>query len=418
MSQILLPYGKSTLTINLPVEQVDLILPAASPAAVDPVGKVRGTLSKPLGGVDITRFRGARSVAIGINDKTRPVPLDYLLPPLLEKLAALKIQDSSITFLIETGTHKPLSQAEIKSIVPPDIYTKYRFVSHDCDDLANLTYLGTTHIGTPVWINSIFMSAELRIVIGDIEPHHFMGFSGGAKGAAIGLAGRETINANHSMLADPCANIAIYAENPMRQDVEEIGEMIGIDLVLNAVLNHEKEIVEVFAGRPHEVMQAGIPCSLGVCATTNRNKYDIVVASAGGYPKDINLYQSQKAITHASLFCKKGGTIILAAECIEGSGSESFEAFITGLHSFDQVLERFNKTPFQIGPHKAFLLARQSSNYSVFLFSSIPADKVRSYLLYPIEDIGSLVGELVKTTPVHPRIAVLPYATTTLPWLG
>lgn len=418
MPEFSIPYGQNSLTFTLEADRIDLILPADIPAATDPNGKTRAALGNPLGKVDYSNWRGARSVVIAINDKTRPVPLAHLLPPLLAELEHLGISRSQITFLVATGTHKPLGQDEMVRLVPPEIQTGWRIISHDCDDLENLVFLGTTKRGTPVWINKLFMEADVRIVIGDIEPHHFMGFSGGAKGAGIGLAGRETINANHAMLIDPCADIGIYLENPMRMDLEEIGDLIDIHLVLNAILNHKKEIVEVFAGRPREVMLAGIPVSLQVCATRISEPYDIVIASAGGYPKDINLYQAQKAISHAALFAKKGGTIIVAAECREGSGSEGFEAFVRGLSSFEEVEQKFKSMGFQIGPHKAFQLARQAAKFSIFLYSSIPPETVRSYLLSPADDISETVNACLERAAENPRIAVLPYATTTLPRLA
>ncbi len=418
MPAFILPYGKKTINFSLDDGQIDLILPADTPGASDPQMKVRAALAHPLGEVDYAGWKGAKSVVISINDKTRPVPLDDLIPPLLAHLDKFGIQRSAVTFLIATGTHLPLTKEEMDRLVPVEIRAGCQMVSHDCDDRANLTYIGETSRRTPVWIYNIFMSADVRIVIGDIEPHHFMGFSGGAKGASIGLTGRETINANHAMLVDPNADIGIYLENPMRQDVEEIGDLLNIDLVVNAVLNHHKEIVEVFAGRPREVMLAGIPVSLQVCTTRISSLYDIVIASAGGHPKDINLYQSQKAISHAAQFTQKGGTIIVAAECIEGSGSPGFENFIAGLRSFSEVEEKFKSTGFQVGPHKAFQLARQAANYSIHIYSSIPKEKIRGFLLNPVEDIRETVALRLKQAPQNPRIAVLPYATTTLPRLG
>ncbi len=415
MPAFALPYGKKSITFSLENGQIDLILPAEAPAAADPQGKVRAALGSPLGEVDYAGWNGARSVVIAINDKTRPVPLEHLIPPLLTHLEHFGIPRSAITFLIATGTHQPLTPEEMEQLMPAKIHAGCRMVSHDCDDRANLACLGKTGRGTPVWINRTFMAADVRIVVGDIEPHHFMGFSGGAKGAAIGLAGRETINANHAMLVNPRADIGIYHENPMRQDVEEIGDMLKIDLVMNAILNHHKEIVEVLAGCPREVMLAGIPVSLQVCATRISSLYDIVVASAGGYPKDINLYQSQKAISHAAQFTRPGGAIILAAECIEGSGSPGFESFIAGLLSFSEVESKFKSAGFQVGPHKAYQLARQAANYSIFILSSLQKEKIREYLLTPIDDIRETVAECLAQAPVNPRIAVLPYATTTLP---
>jgi len=415
MADYIIPYGKQTLSFSLKDGHIDYILPANVPGAANPLQVTRDAIDSPLGNVEYTRWRAVSSVAIAINDKTRPVPLNYLIPPLLDKLAALDIQREAITFLIATGTHVPLTQSEIEILVPWLVKAGYRVISHDCDDRSNLMYLGQSTRGTPIWINKIFHAADIRIVIGDIEPHHFMGFSGGAKGAVIGLTGRETINTNHAMLIDPRADIGVYQENPMRQDLEEIGDMLDIHLVLNAVLNHKKEIVRVFSGRPREVMQAGIPLSLEVCTTPAQYHYDIVIASAGGYPKDINLYQAQKAISHAAQFARKGGAIIVAAECIEGSGSAGFEEFIADINSYTEVEEKFKKTGFQVGPHKAFQLARQASKFEIYLLSAIPQEKVRKFLLNPISNIPDTVNACLEKVPDNPRIAIIPYATNTLP---
>ncbi len=415
MTIFTIPYGKRNIKFTLEGKHIDLILPNSKPGAEHPLQISRDAINTPLGAVDYSQWRAAQSVAIAINDKTRPVPLEYLLPPLLDKLKELEIPHSAVTFLIATGTHKPLTQTETALLVPQLVDAGYRVISHDCDDRTNLTYLGETIRGTPIWINQIFLEADVRIVVGDIEPHHFMGFSGGAKGAAIGLAGRETINANHSMLIDPRADIGIYHQNPMRQDLEEIGDKINIHLVVNAVLNQSKEIVAVFAGKPREVVLAGMPVSLEVCVTQVKDRYDLVIASAGGYPKDINLYQAQKAVSHAAQFARKGGVIIVAAECIEGSGSEGFEAFVAGIHSFSEVEEKFKRMGFQVGPHKAFQLARQAANYSIYLFSAIPHGKVQQFLLNPVDEIENIVASCLKGMPENPRIAVIPYATNTLP---
>jgi len=142
-------------------------------------------------------------------------------------------------------------------------------------------------------------------VVGDIELHHFAGFSGGVKSAAIGLCGRQTINANHHLLLDQYSTIGEYDNNPLRQDIEEIGEMIGVNYALNAVLTENKEIIEVFFGDPIAVMRAGIELVKELTLVPVDDLYDLVIASAGGFPKDINLYQSQKAMTHAARFYRE-----------------------------------------------------------------------------------------------------------------
>ncbi|MHB8807482.1 MAG: nickel-dependent malate racemase, LarAH5 family [Anaerolineaceae bacterium] len=352
------------------------------------------------------------SVAIAINDKTRPVRYDILLTPLLQYLAELGIHEEAITLFISTGTHTPISAKEFAEFIPAEIASRYRIVCHDCDDASQLIDLGITKTGTPVLINRLFYEADTKITLGTIEPHHFMGFSGGAKTAGIGLAGRSTIEANHHLLLQPNTVTGEYERNPMRQDLEEIGDHIKITACLNAVMSYKKDVLQVLWDSPRAVMQKGILESKQLTQVAIPPTYDLVIASAGGFPKDINLYQAQKALTHACMLCKTGGSIILAAECREGHGNQKYADFMYGKTSFQQVLDEFGKVPFRIGPHKAYLIARQGLKYNIYLKSSMPDDAVRNLLLTPIHTIEEMLSRI---DLFGMRIAVLPYATTTVP---
>ena len=260
-----------------------------------------------------------------------------------------------------------------------------------------------------------FFNSDIKIVTGNVEPHHFMGFSGGVKTAAIGLTGRETITRNHAMLPNPHCDLGVIDENPMRQDIEEIGKLIGIDLCLNAVPNTRKEIVSVLCGDPVSVIKAGVCQTREIASVANDYSYDLIIASAGGFPKDINLYQAQKAITHAAKFAHPGSVLIMALECSQGNGSAPFENFMTGLSTYDQVLEKFQHDGFQIGPHKAFQLARQTANQKIFLLSSLPKIVVEKFLLTPITTIEEGVKKAYEYLPTKPKIGIMPYAPNTLP---
>jgi nickel-dependent lactate racemase len=299
--------------------------------------------------------------------------------------------------------------------MPQAIINGYSIASHDINQVDNLVRLGVTSRGTAVVVNREFYEADFKIVVGDIEPHHFAGFSGGAKSAAIGLAGRETLNNNHAMLVDPNSWIGIYAENPLRQDINEIGRMIGIDMALNTILNIDKRVVSAVAGSPDAVMQKGIPVARAVCGTPVDKFFDIVIASAGGHPKDINFYQAQKALTHASLFCKPGGTIILTAACQEGSGSAAYEEFMQGVYTVRSVFEKFSKSEFRVGPHKAFQVARLLSKFRIILVSQIPMDTVKSLLMESATTVQDAYDLISSSRGDSYTVAVLPHATTTLP---
>jgi nickel-dependent lactate racemase len=209
--------------------------------------------------------------------------------------------------------------------------------------------------------------------------------------------------------------IGVYDLNPLRQDIEEIGQQFGIHFALNAVMSGERSIAGILFGEPLLVMKAGIPIAQKICQTPVPGKYDLVVASAGGHPKDINLYQAQKAMTHASLLAKPGGCIILVAACPEGSGSASYEAYMEGIHSHAEALERFQKDGFRVGPHKSFQIASIATRFEVMLISDIPNSTLKKLLLQSAGSVQEAVDQVVQNGKDGMRIAVLPHATSTIP---
>ena len=414
--KIQVPYGRTFQTANLPDEyQIDRIDPPDIPAAADPVGLVHHALENLLGDVDLNAFRNAGSVAIAINDKTRPVPHQHLLPPLLEKLSELGIPDEKITFYVAVGTHVPMPADEFPAILPAEILKRYRVVSHDSRNPDKLKSLGETVFGTQVWSNKAYVESDFKIVVGNIEPHQFAGFSGGVKTAAIGLSGLETINHNHALLTHPRSRLGKYETNPVRQEIEDIGEKICIQLALNAILNQDKEIVHVLAGDPVAVMQSGIELSQQVCQVCLPENYDLVIASPGGHPKDINLYQAQKGFAHAALVTESGGTVILAAACPEGTGSPHYEEWMLGKTSYQEVIDSFCGGDFRIGPHKAYQIARDASRVHLLFCSEMPEDFSRALLLNPVKDLQSAVDLALVNLKPGGRIGVMTHASSTIP---
>lgn len=416
MENTQIPYGGSHIEIKLPAYlDSDLILPPKVSLSNDPIGLVKQAISQPVSGSFEKIIKGCK-VGIAINDKTRPVPHQFLLPPLLEFLGSRGIQMEDITIFIATGSHKRMEEREFSGIIPMDIIKKVRVVSHDVDDRENFVELGKTGRGTPIHVNRNYYQSDLRIVVGDIELHHFAGFSGGVKSAVIGLGSRESIQHNHQMLTDENAAIGVYENNPLRQDIEEAGDRIGIDFALNAILSEQKQIVAVFFGKPRDVILKGIAIVRKMASVKKQKDYDLVIASAGGFPKDINLYQAQKAISHSRLFARQGGVIILVAECREGLGSQALENFVKDVHTIEQIYQKFNKMGFVIGAHKAVQIARQVETHSIILVSSIPSEAVRSVLLTPastLEEALEIANEKLGTK--QPSVAVLPYATGVFP---
>ena len=211
-------------------------------------------------------------------------------------------------------------------------------------------------------------------MVGTIEPHQFVGFSGGVKSAAIGLGGYPTVTRNHSRMVEPLARIGRYEDNPCRQDIEEIGRLIGVHFALNVVLTPQKAVVRAIAGEPVDVMRRGIPHVRRLNQVTVERPYDLMIVSPGGHPKDVNVYQAQKALAHAALVTRPGGTIIVAAACPDGAGSPAYEGWMRdpAMVSHEAVLERFAREGYRIGPHKAFMISRDSSTCRVLFHSQMP----------------------------------------------
>jgi nickel-dependent lactate racemase len=227
------------------------------------------------------------------------------------------------------------------------------------------------------------------------------------------------------MMTLPGAMLGHFDDNPARQDVEEMGRMLKVDLALNAILNDHKKIVQVLAGEPTEVMRLGMPRVRELYVVEVDEPFDLVIASPGGHPKDINVYQAQKGLAHASLITRTGGEIVLAAACPEGSGSKSYEEWVSSRRSHDQVLEDFEAEGFRIGPHKAFQIAREATRFRTTWVTDMAPREAERLLLDTASSIDEAVAAVRMRHPewapggsAHPRVAIMPVANATIAGVG
>ena len=416
--RVRLPYGRGWQEARLPAAaQRETLRPPENPALADPAAAIRAALQAPLGAAPLTQTR-ARSAAIAINDNTRPTPHEVLLPPLLEALEAAGLAPPEIHLYLAGGTHQPMSPAEIEAMLPPEIVARYPIHTHDSDDASQLCDLGVTRRGTPILCNAGYLAADLRLVVGILAPHQFMGFGGGVKGAAIGLAGKDTIHRNHAMMLEDGAEMGRFDGNPAREDVEEIGARIGIHFVLNVTLNNQRGITQVFAGDPVAVMRAAIPELRARFTTRVAAPFDLMLASPGGYPKDINLYQAQKGLYHASRVTKgdQDGVLVICAACPDGSGSRAYENWLSEQQprSHEEALRRFHEQPFRVGPHKAFQIAREATRMRVIWVTEMAEELCRRGLLETAPSLQAAIDRVRPDLPERPRVALMPLANDTI----
>ena len=407
--------GQRVLCIPEKVD-VSLLRPSSRPP-LSSIGDVLETaLADPLGCEKfdkLARSIAPKRVSIAVPDETRQMPVRKILGILLKTIytALPDLNPSALTIVIGAGLHPPSGQEAQERIAPREITTGCRVVQHDAFT-AGMVDFGVTKRGTPVRINANFAEADLKIVVGQIDPHQFVGFTGGAKGAVIGCGAVESIEHNHGLMFDEKAKVGCLDGNPVREDINEAGELAGIDLAINVVLDAESKVVRLLAGEPVTVLKEGAKTCAALYGVLLEHKYDIVIASCGGHPKDITLYQAQKGLNLASQALKQGGKILLFAACSQGVGDETYFDYVSRFSTPKDVLEDFEKLGFKMGAHKAFLFARTLTQYDVATVSELDANTMNKCHLRAV-DPDVVIRQWVDGFGGRPRVAVVPNANTT-----
>lgn len=411
-----LKYGQGIISIDLPESaDVDIL----EPNPVRPVSSIKEALTSAFANLDenntdlLPELRQKETVAIAIPDETRPLPVIKILPLILDWLFA-KIPDlipERVTILVGGGLHPPVDKETLERLVPPKIVQGCRVLSHDAINSQMVEY-GTTERGTPVLVNSAFATADYKIVVGQIDPHQFVGFTGGCKGVIIGCGGEATIEHNHSLMFHDDARVGVLDGNPVREDLNEAGEMVGIDLSINFVLAPNKDVVRVLVGSPLDTLREGARSCAALYGVGIDDSYDIVVASCGGYPKDICLYQAQKGLNLASQALKEGGNILLLAASPQGVGDDVYFDYVSQFTSPEEVLADFRKQGFRMGAHKAYLFGRTLSRFDVAVFSELDPGVLQKCHLRAA-DPSEIISEWVENFDGRPRIGIIPNANTT-----
>jgi nickel-dependent lactate racemase len=318
--RVRLAYGQTGLDVDLPAERTTVVTPRFRPAAADPRAEVVRALRQPVAGPPLAdRVRPGQRVAISICDGTRPQPRDVMVPAVLDELAGV-VDPADIVVLVATGTHRGNTDAELREMLGPAVLNRVRVVNHDARDRESLTWLGDFGAGVPVWLNSEWVAADVRITTGFVEPHFFAGFSGGPKMIAPGLAGLETVLTLHNAdrIGDPRATWGVIEGNPVHDDVRAIAAGTGVDYSVDVVVNRDQAIVAAFGGDLFPMHEAACVAAREVAMQPVDAPYDIVVTTNSGFPLDQNLYQSVKGMSAAAQVVRPGGIIVCAAECRDG----------------------------------------------------------------------------------------------------
>jgi len=411
--EIELPFGRIKLPVKIPKPNlIGVFLPGESGPGLRDVSDVREAMAHPFGTPLLRDLAKPRhKVAIIISDQTRLCPTAELLPAVMDELKRGGVSVHNVTIVAALGLHRPMTPAELQASVGETVFRQVRVVNHDPSDTVRV---GITSRGTPVELFRPLVEADLRVCLGSVDPHYFAGYTGGAKAILPGCASEATITANHSMMTCPTATAGRLNDNPVRADIEEGAGIIGIHFILNTVMGPDGHVRGVVAGDM-------ITAHRRACEIVEQHSFvaipergDIVVVSAGGYPKDVNLYQSQKALDNASYAVRDGGIIVLVAECIEGFGNETFKRWLMEAKSPDEILKRIEKK-FVLGGHKAAAVASVLKRAKVYLVSSLPDSEVANCHMEPFSNLDMALQAAFDELGRESRVIVLPYGSSTLP---
>jgi nickel-dependent lactate racemase len=409
-------FGKTGLALELPKGFRYQVLEARSAVPLaDPAAAIERALDNPQAGPPLRQLAsGKRSAAISVCDITRPAPNREVLPPLLARLESAGIPRQRITILIATGLHRPATGAEIGEICGEWATGKYRVVNHHARQLAEHRYLGNTASGTPVFIDERFLSAGLHITLGFIEPHLMLGFSGGRKLIAPGLAAEETIKVLHSpkFMRDPRAVEGSIEENPLHRELLEIARLARHDFLVDAALARgtgQRPIAAVFAGEPVAAHRQGVELVSQVMLETLHEPVDAVITTAAGYPLDLTFYQAVKGITAASHVVKPGGKILLLAECAEGPGGAEFSQMLAKHSSDHGFMDRIAGAPVVVDQWQLEKLALVIAKAEVLYYvPGLPREYHASLWGRAYATAEAAISALTSSLSPGARIALIP----------
>ena len=424
-------FGREEFEVHLPPEQIAAEL---RPNPVDlprrtPAEHVRWALDHPVDSAPLRELVGpGETVCIIISDVTRrwQSPETYL-PILVAELEAAGVRDEDMLILSATGTHRRQTEEEKIGLVTEEVYRRVRMEDHQCTEEENLAYVGTTSYGTPVWLDRRALECDKLILTGGVVYHFMAGFGGGRKSVLPGIAGRETIMKNHNLALNPGlgsgSNPAVRSanledSNPVHADMMEACAMVNPAFLVNVVVNDSQEIIAAFAGNWITAHRAACDLVNRMYGVPVRERTPLVIASAGGYPKDLNFYQTIKTLCNAREVVCDGGTIILVTKSQEGFGNDDTRRQITG---FDSMVERERdlRENFSIGAFIGYTFAECAERCRLIAVTDMAQEDfgtARIHVVKTLDEALELSRRLNGGRDL--RATLLPHGADTLPELG
>lgn len=419
MAKIALAYGHRELEFNYDPAQWDVLVPPQS--GLEPLTKndILVAMANPIDGQPLEEILdiGERIVVV-VSDNTRTTGSERVLPLLFGRLIECGIRATDISILFATGIHRQPTEEEKRALLTDTIYQSINHFQHDANNRAEIVDLGVTRFDTPVEINRRLVEADHVILTGSIGYHYFAGFTGGRKSVLPGLASARAIEKNHLLALDFTAGAARRRNgvgpgrldgNAVHEDMQQACSLLAPSYLINTILNEEREIVQIFCGDWLTAHRRGCAEYADRHSAKIKEKREIVIASCGGWPKDINMIQAHKAIDMAVSALQEGGDLILLAECEDGLGRNDFlQWFQPG--SAQAMAERL-RTNYQVNGQTAWSLATKAERFRITVVSKLSKEVLTHLGLQAASDLESALSELVPDRSGY----IIPNATEVIP---
>jgi len=407
------------LVVDVPNLQQVLVpndVPGVEGAEADSL--IRHAIKNPIGTPPLSQIaRGRRDAVIIINDITRPCPTKPMVEALLEQLEAAGMPKHKVLLVVATGNHRPATHSELEMMLGPELAGSLEVISHVCTDDDNMSFLGDTEGGVPIYINKRVVERDLKIATGLITPHHSAGFSGGRKSILPGVSGIRTLNKHHSYPIRPYeASMGWYSDdNAFHVESLRAARMLGVDFMVNTIDNERRQIVRCVAGDIDLAHRSGVETCRKIWEVPINAKADVVITSPGGFPRDIDMHQSQKAVSTAELAARKGAVIILVAECSDGIGK--FGNWLKDAKTPEEVIERYKREGYtKEASAKAFMYARAIVKHTLILVcSGVSSDTLQQMFIVPSPSVESAIQKALEIRGKDASFVVIPHASDIIP---
>ncbi len=390
-----MPYGKDHISISIPdsINQVELKLPT-HPTVKFPEKLLYSTFEMPIQSKslnDIIENKLPVSTVVVVDDQTRKFPHRLILPPLLKYLEIHGISNTSITILVATGVHRQPTKAQLEYLFGSEIVKNYNIAWNDQQN-GNFVDYGTTSKGTPVKFNSIYTTADLKILVTDVTLHYFAGYGGDRKSIFPGVASATSINKNHALVMQ-----GIYPgqieRNPIHDDMMEAAQKVGADFVVNVSLDSEGNILDIKSGGLKHAFLEAVKKYRQTCVIPIKNQADLLIISAGGHPFDSNYQQSMKAIMQCQNAVRRGGKVIYFVKAENGIGIPAFKKYLDEFPNSQSMLQYTQTHEYQQGMHNAYYYRKFTEEHDVYYHTDLPKGYVKDTLNVNTIEVDQLAFE-------------------------